>query len=144
MNNRRVLNNRNIKLRITLSWSMRWRERGTVSWRGKQRKKLFKESWNVWQLPNRNLHFNKRNLVFFRWFWLGKKWKRWLAPRVYSQPVNPSKLTWPNPTHRVGSVFRPWWVGLCYKKNFDSKLGWVWVIKFQTRQTQPNPPIYLI
>ena len=37
------------------------------------------ERWNVWQLPNRNLQINKRNLVFFRWFWLGEKWKRWLT-----------------------------------------------------------------
>ena len=33
------------------------RERGTVGWRGKQRKKLFKESWNVWQLPKKQVDF---------------------------------------------------------------------------------------
>ena len=47
------------------------RERGVQS--------VEEERWNIWQLPNRNLHINKRNLVFFRWFWLGEKWKRWLT-----------------------------------------------------------------
>ena len=31
------------------------------------------------------------------------------------------------------------WVGLGYKFFFNSALGWVWVIKLQPRQTQPNP-----
>ena len=32
------------------------------------------------------------------------------------------------------------WVGL--QKKFYSGSGWVWVIKLQTRQTRPDPPIY--
>ena len=48
------------------------------------------------------------------------------------------------PTRQAESVFKAWWVGLGYKIFFDSESGWVCVIKFQTRQTQPDPPIYLI
>ena len=33
------------------------------------------------------------------------------------------------------------WVEL-QKKKIYSGLGWVWVIKLQTRQTQPDPPIF--
>ena len=50
----------------------------------------------------------------------------------------------PDPTHRVGSVFKAWWVGLGYQKNYYRGSGWVWVIKLQTRQTRPNPPIFNI
>ena len=32
--------------------------------------------------------------------------------------TNPPKPTQPNLTHRVGPVFRAWWVGLGYKKKF--------------------------
>ena len=59
---------------MTLSRLMRWREReGQSVEEEKQRKKLFKESWNVWQLPN-NWTFirSNRNLRF-------NKWKRWLT-----------------------------------------------------------------
>ena len=49
-----------------------------------------------------------------------------------------------NLTRRVGSVFRAWWVGLGYKIFFYSGLDWVWVIKLQTRQTRPDPPIFNI
>ena len=34
------------------------------------------------------------------------------------------------------------WVGL--QKNFYSGSGWVWIIKLQTRQTRPDPPIFNI
>ena len=54
--------------------------------------------------------------------------------------TNPPKPTRPNPTRRVGSVFRAWWDGLGYKIFFDSGSGWVRVIKFQIR---PDSPIYL-
>ena len=63
---------------------------------------------------------------------------------VCRKPTDPPNPTQPNTTRRVGSVFKAWRVGLGYKNFFYSGLGWVWVIKFQTRQTQPNPPIYLI
>ena len=33
------------------------------------------------------------------------------------------------------------WVEL-QKRKIYSGLGWVWVIKLQTRQTQPDPPIF--
>ena len=33
--------------------------------------------------------------------------------RVCKKPIDP-----PNPTHRVWSIFRVWWVRLGYKKNF--------------------------
>ena len=33
---------------------------------------------------------------------------------VCSQQTNLPKPTWPNSTHRVGLVFRAWWVGLGY------------------------------
>ena len=42
-----------------------------------------------------------------------------------SQPTDPPKLTRSNPTCRVGSVFRAWWVGLDYKIFFDSGSSWV-------------------
>ena len=73
---------------------------------------------------------------------------------VCNQPAKPPKPIQPNLTRRVGSIFRArwvgsifraWWVGLGYKFFFfDNDLGWVRVIKFQTRQTQPDLPIYLI
>ena len=63
----------------------------------------------------------------------------WLFRGV--QPTHQPAKT--DPTHQVGLVFRAWWVGLGYKKNFNSKSDWVWIIKLQTCQTQPNPP-YLI
>ena len=43
--------------------------------------------------------------------------------------ANPTR---PNPTRRVGSVIRAWWVGLQIFF-FYSGLSWVWVIKLQTR-----------
>ena len=55
------------------------------------------------------------------------------------KPTDPS-----NPIHWVGSGFRAWWVGLGYKIFFYSRSGWVWVIKLQTRQTRPDPPIFKI
>ena len=79
----------------------------------------------AWQYPSATL---------FLWWFVG----------VCSQLANLSKLIQSNSTCQVGSVFRPWRVGLGYKKNFDSGSGWVLVIKFQTHQTQPDLPIYLI
>ena len=73
-----------------------------------------------------------------------KKKKKLPTLGVCSQPTDPPKPTWPNPTCWAGSVFRAWWVGLGYKIFFDSRSGWVWVLKFQTRQTRPDPSIYLI
>ena len=35
---------------------------------------------------------------------------------VYKKPTNSPNLTRPEPTRRIGSVFRAWWVGLGYKK----------------------------
>ena len=70
-----------------------------------------------------------------------------IESRVCSQPTDPLKPTQSNSTRRVGLVFRAWWVELDYKIFFDSGLGRVWVIKFQThqtRQTRPDPSIYLI
>ena len=61
---------------------------------------------------------------------------------VCRKPTDLPNPTQPNTTRRVGSVFKAWWVGLSYKNFFYSGLGWVWVIKLQTRQTQPDPPIF--
>ena len=58
------------------------------------------------------------------------------------KPTDPLNLTQPNPTCWVESVFKAWWVGMGYKKNFYSGSGWVLVIKLQTRQTRPNPPTH--
>ena len=44
---------------------------------------------------------------------------------VCRKPTDPSNLTQPNPTHRVRSVFKAWWVGLGYKKKIYSGSGWV-------------------
>ena len=63
---------------------------------------------------------------------------------VCRKPIDPPNPIRPNTTHRVGSIFRAWWVGLGYKKKFYSGSGWVWVIKLQTRQTRPDPPIFNI
>ena len=63
---------------------------------------------------------------------------------VCRKPTNPSNPTWVNPTRQVGSVFKAWWVGLGYKYFFNSGSGWVWVIKLQTCQTRPDPPIFNI
>ena len=63
---------------------------------------------------------------------------------VCRKPTNPSNPTWFNPTRQVGSVFKAWWVGLGYKYFFNSGSGWVWVIKLQTCQTLPDPPIFNI
>ena len=51
--------------------------------------------------------------------------------------------TWPDP-YGLGWTYMMGWVGLGYKKFFYDGLGWVWVIKLQTRQTWPNPPIFNI
>ena len=58
--------------------------------------------------------------------------------RVCSQP----DLTQPAGLGRFLGLGGLGWV---YKKKFNSRLGWVQVIKFQTRQnpTRPDPPIYL-
>ena len=37
---------------------------------------------------------------------------------VCRKPTNSPNPTRPDPTRRIGSVFRAWWVGLGYKKNF--------------------------
>ena len=63
---------------------------------------------------------------------------------VYKKPTNSPNPTRPEPTRRIGSVFRAWWVGLGYKIFFDRGLGSVWVIKLQTCQTWPDPPIFNI
>ena len=52
-------------------------------------------------------------------------------------PTLPVKLGWFLGLGGLG------WVGLGYKFFFDSGSGWVRDIKFQARQTQPTPPIYL-
>ena len=44
---------------------------------------------------------------------------------VCRKPTNPPNLTRPNPTRRVGSVFKAWWVELGYKFFFNSGSGWV-------------------
>ena len=63
---------------------------------------------------------------------------------VCRKPTDPPNLIQPNPTHRVKSVFKAWWVGLGYKKIFYAESSWVWVIKLQTRKTQLDPPIFNI
>ena len=60
------------------------------------------------------------------------------------KPTDPSNPIQPSSICRVGSVFRVWWVGLGYKFFFYSRLGWVWVIKLQIRQTRPDLPIFNI
>ena len=61
---------------------------------------------------------------------------------VCRKPTDSPNPIQSNPTRWVGSVFKAWWVGLGYKKNFYSRSGWVWVIKLQTRQTWPDLPIF--
>ena len=63
---------------------------------------------------------------------------------VCRKPTDPPNLTQPDLTRRIGSVFKAWWVGLGYKNFFYGGSGWVWVIKLQTRQIQPEPPIFNI
>ena len=71
--------------------------------------------------------------IDWRDIWLGRG-----GSRGVQKIHRPAK---PDPTHRVGSVFKAWWVGLGYQKNYYSGSGWVWVIKLQTR---PDPPIFNI
>ena len=61
---------------------------------------------------------------------------------VCKKPIDLPNPTQSNPTRRVGSVFKAWWVGLGYKNFFYNGLGWVWVIKLQTRQTRLDPPTH--
>ena len=68
----------------------------------------------------------------------------WLPLGVCRKPTDPPNPIQPNLIRQVGSVFKAWWVGLGYKKKFYSESGWVWVIKLQTRQTRPDPPIFNI
>ena len=58
-----------------------------------------------------------------------------LKLEVCSQPTNPSR--------RVGSVFRGWWVGLGYEFFFNSRSSWVQVITITTGLTRTDLPIYL-
>ena len=57
------------------------------------------------------------------------------------QPIKTDPIQ-PNPPNWVGFYSLGGWVGL--QNFFNSGSSWVWVIKFQTRQTQPDTPIYLI
>ena len=52
----------------------------------------------------------------------------------------------PNPTQpaKFGLFLGLGGLGWVTKFFFDSGSGWIWVIKFQTRQIRPDPPIYLI
>ena len=84
-----------------------------------------------------------------RSWWVGQIWWKCLFIRLLSlgvcrKPTNSPNPTQPNPTRQVGSVFKAWWVGLGYKIFFYSGSGWVWIIKLQTRQTRPDPPIFNI
>ena len=59
---------------------------------------------------------------------------------VCIQSTNLPKPTRINPTHRVGSVFRGWWVGLW--KYFNSGSGWMQVITI-TNPLNPTQPTYI-
>ena len=63
---------------------------------------------------------------------------------VCRKPTDSPNPTQPKPICLVGSVFKAWWIRLGYKFFIYSGLGWVWVIKLQTRQTRPDPPIFNI
>ena len=90
------------------------------------------------------------NIKFIIWYSLLGMSKKYAIPIscIYISKqnlINSSQECAENPsTCRVGSVFKAWQVGLAYKKKFYSGLGWVWVIKLQTRQTRPDPPIFNI
>ena len=56
----------------------------------------------------------------------------------------PTRQTRPDPTELVGLSRFLRLGGLGYKIFFYSGSGWVWVIKLQTRQTQPDPLIFNI
>ena len=60
------------------------------------------------------------------------------------KPTDPPNPIQPDLIRQVELVFKAWWVGLGYKKNFYNGSGWVWVIKLQTHQTRPDPPIFNI
>ena len=82
----------------------------------------------------------------YRWLGLaasgGRGGRSWAVSCRGVQKIH--QLAKPDPTRRNGSVFRAWWVGWGYKKKFYNEPGWVWVIKLQTRQTWPDPPIFNI
>ena len=76
-----------------------------------------------------------------QWF---KDQKRRLHVGACSQFVDLSKPTQFNLTRRIRLVFRAWGLGWVINFFFYSGSSLVWVIIFQIRQTQPDPPIYLI
>ena len=63
-----------------------------------------------------------------------------LLVEVCRKPTNPSSPTRPVGLRQFLRFGGLGWVA----KNFYSGPGWVWVIKLQTRQTRPNPPIFNI
>ena len=58
------------------------------------------------------------------------------------KPIDLPNPTRPNPTRRVGSVFKAWWVVLGY--NFLLRVGLGLGHKITNQQTRPDPPIFNI
>ena len=92
---------------------------------------LFFPSWFASFHPSKALRSNIRSLHI----------------NMYKVGVCRKPTNLPNPTHPTWPIGLGWFLGLdglgwVTKKKIYSGLGWVWVIKLQTRQTQPDPPIF--
>ena len=67
-----------------------------------------------------------------------------MAPTIRGVPPTCQNRLDPTQFDRVRLDFRDTWVGLqFFFFFFDCGSGWVQVIKFQTHQIQPDPPINL-